>query len=142
MNHSIDLHLLAQNVLAQNNAEGGGSILSLLIILIPMGAILYMTVIPQRKQRQRHAEMLRKIDVGDEVLTTGGILGTITHVEDDVYHVEIDTDVVIRVSKGAIARNMAEPDPAEKPARGGLLGGLSAPAKGAADSDETTEDGK
>ena len=142
MNHSIDLHLLAQNVLAQNNAEGGGSILSLLIILIPMGAILYMTVIPQRKQRQRHAEMLRKIDVGDEVLTTGGILGTITHVEDDVYHVEIDTDVVIRVSKGAIARNMAEPDPAEKPARGGLLGGLSAPAKDATDSDETTEDGK
>ena len=142
MNHTIDLHLLAQTVLAQDDAQGGGSILSLLIILIPMGAILYMTVIPQRKQRQRHAEMLRKIDVGDEVLTTGGILGTITHVEDDVYHVEVDTDVVIRVSKAAIARNMAEPDPAEKPARGGLLGGRTAPPKDASDTDETTEDGK
>ena len=142
MNHSIDLHLLAQGVLAQDNAQGGGSILSLLIILIPMGAILYMTVIPQRKQRQRHAEMLRKIDVGDEVLTTGGIVGTITHVEDDLYHVEVDTDVVIRVSKGAIARNMAEPDPAEKPARGGLLGGLTAPPKDAPETGETPADGK
>lgn len=141
MNHTIDLQLLA-GVLAQNETQNSGSILSLLIILIPMGAILYMTVIPQRKQRQRHAEMLRRIDVGDEVLTTGGIIGTITHVEDDVYHLEVDTDVVIRVSKGAIARNMAEPDPAEKPARGGLLGGLGAPQKDAADGDEGTEDGK
>lgn len=142
MNHSIDLSLLAQGVLAQDSNQGGGSILSLLIILIPMGAILYMTVIPQRKQRQRHAEMLRKIDVGDEVLTTGGIVGTITHVEDDLYHVEVDTDVVIRISKGAIARNMAEPDPAEKPARGGLLGGLGAPAKDAPDSGDAAADGK
>ena len=141
MNHSIDLHLLAQSVLAQDDAQGG-SILSLLIILIPMGVILYMTVIPQRKQRQRHAEMLRKIDVGDEVLTTGGIVGTITHVEDDLYHLEVDTDVVIRVSKGAIARNMAEPDPAEKPARGGLLGGLTAAPKDAPETGETAEDGK
>jgi preprotein translocase subunit YajC len=142
VSHSIDFHLLAQNVLAQNNAEGGGSILSLLIILIPMGAILYMTVIPQRKQRQRHAEMLRKIDVGDEVLTTGGILGVITHVEDDVYHVEIDTDVVIRISKGAIARNMAEPDPSVKPARGGLMGGLTGAPKQDADAEDGAADGQ
>jgi preprotein translocase subunit YajC len=122
---SIDTTLFAQTILAQN--EGGGNILSLLIILIPMGAILYMTIIPQRKQRQRHAEMLRRIEVGDEILTTGGILGVITHVEDDVYHVEVDTDVVIRLSKAAVARNMAEPDPATKPTgqRKGLLGGAT-----------------
>lgn len=113
------------SILAQN--EGEGSMLSLLIILIPMGAILYMTIIPQRKQRQRHAEMLRTLDVGDDVLTTGGVLGKITHIDDDVYHVEIDTDVVVRVAKSAIARNMAEPDPAEKPAaRKSLLGGAKA----------------
>ena len=113
-------------ILAQANNEGGGSMLSLLIILIPMGAILYMTIIPQRKQRQRHADMLRQLDVGDEVLTTGGIVGTITHVDDDLYHLEVDTDVVIRVAKAAIARNTAEPDPAEKPApRRSLLGGAA-----------------
>ncbi len=124
--NSIDPALLLQTILAQDDAAGGGSILSLLIILIPMGAILYMTIIPQRKQRQRHADMLRRIDVGDEVMTTGGIIGVITHADDDTYHVEVDTDVVIRVSKAAIARSMEEPDPAEKPAarqRKGLLGG-------------------
>lgn len=121
--------VLAQLLAQKDNAQGGG-LLSLLIILIPMGAILYMTIVPQRKQRQRHADMLRQLGVGDEVLTTGGIVGTITHVDDDVYHLEVDTDVVIRVAKSAIARNMAEPDPAARPAgqRKGLLAGLTGAA--------------
>jgi len=135
---STTTNVIAQ-LLAQNDNAQGGGLLSLLIILIPMGAILYMTIVPQRKQRQRHADMLRRLDVGDEVLTTGGIVGTITHVEDDVFHVEVDTDVVIRVAKSAIARNMAEPDPAEKPAgqRRGLLGGATT---GASDDDAPSEE--
>ncbi len=100
-------------ILAQ---QSGGNPLSLLIIVIPMAAILYMTIVPQRKQRQRQADMLRKLDVGDEVITTGGIVGVITFVEDDLFHLEVDTDVVIRIAKSAVARSTAEPDPAEKPA--------------------------
>ncbi len=101
------------SILAQ---QEGGNPLSLLIIVIPMAAILYMTIVPQRKQRQRQADMLRKLDVGDEVITTGGIVGVITFVEDDLFHLEVDTDVVIRIAKSAVARTTAEPDPAEKPA--------------------------
>jgi preprotein translocase subunit YajC len=100
-------------ILAQ---QSGGSPLSRLIIVSPMAAILYMTIVPQRKQRQRQADMLRKLDVGDEVVTTGGIVGVITFVEDDLFHLEVDTDVVIRIAKSAVARSTTEPDPAEKPA--------------------------
>lgn len=100
-------------ILAQ---QEGGNPLSLLIIVIPMAAILYMTIVPQRKQRQRQADMLRKLDVGDEVITTGGIVGVITFVEDDLFHLEVDTDVVIRIAKSAVARSTAEPDPADKTA--------------------------
>jgi preprotein translocase subunit YajC len=100
-------------ILAQ---QQGSNPLSLLIIVIPMGAILYMTIVPQRKQRQRQADMLRKLDVGDEVVTTGGIVGVITFVEDDLFHLEVDTDVVIRIAKSGVARSTAEPDPAQKPA--------------------------
>lgn len=106
--------LTLSTMLAQD--EGGGSILGLLIILIPMGAILYMTIVPQRKQRQRQADMLRKLDVGDEVITTGGIVGVITFVEDELFHLEIDNDVVIRIAKSAVARSTADPDPADKTA--------------------------
>lgn len=106
--------LTLSTLLAQD--EGGGSILGLLIILIPMGAILYMTIVPQRKQRQRQADMLRKLDVGDEVITTGGIVGVITFVEDELFHLEVDNDVVIRIAKSAVARSTADPDPADRTA--------------------------
>ncbi len=126
-------------ILAQD--EGGGSLLSLLIIIIPMGAILYLAIVPQRKARQRQAEMLRKLDVGDEIVTSGGIVGVITHAEDDLYHLEVDDDVVIRIAKSAVARSTAEPDPAERPpsrSRKGLLGG----AAGGSDAEEDDSDSK
>ena len=129
--------LTLTTILAQDNG-GGGSILSLLIILIPMGAILYMTIIPQRKQRQKQADMLRKLDVGDEVITTGGIVGVITFVEDELFHLEVDNDVVIRIAKSSVARSTAEPDPAAKPAsrsrRGATKGGAA--DDGVVDEDE------
>jgi preprotein translocase subunit YajC len=120
----VSTHL--STILAQ---QEGGSPLGLLIIVIPMAAILYMTIVPQRKQRQRHADMLRTLDVGQEVVTTGGIVGVITAVDDDLFHVEVDSDVVIRIAKSAIARSTTEPDPSERPAS------RSRRAKQAADED-------
>lgn len=94
-------------VLAQSDNQG--SPLGLLILLVPMGAILWLTIVPQRKQRQRQAELMSKLAVGEEVVTNGGIIGTITFLEDDVVHLEVDSDVVIRVAKGAISRTTSEP---------------------------------
>lgn len=70
---------------------------------------------PQRKQRQKQAALLSKLDTGDEVITTGGIIGTITFVEADLYHIEIDTDVVIRIAKSGVAKSLSEPP---EPAKG------------------------
>jgi preprotein translocase subunit YajC len=135
-------------ILAQEK-KGGGSITGLLIILIPMGAILYMTIMPQRKQRQKQAALLSKLDVGDEVITTGGIIGTITCVEDDLYHIEIDVDVVIRIAKSGVAKSLAEPVAPEKGktsskgasrSRKGLLAGaLGGAAPQEVESAEVTE---
>lgn len=105
--------------------QQSGSPLGLLIILIPFGLLIWMMVVPQRKQRARHQQLLASLDVGDEVVTAGGIVGVITHLEDDIVHLEVDHDVVIRVAKSSISRSLAEPDAAEAGAsRGGLLGGL------------------
>ena len=57
---------------------------------------------------------MSSIDVGDEVVTTGGIIGMITYIEDDSYHVEIDHDVVIRVAKSAISQSASAPEPTSK----------------------------
>lgn len=98
-------------------AQKQGSPLGLLILLVPMGAILWLTIVPQRKQRQKQAALMSQLAVGEEVVTNGGIIGTITFLEDDVVHLEVDSDVVIRVAKGAISRTTSEPVPADKGAR-------------------------
>lgn len=105
-------------------AESQGSPLGILILIVPFGLLIWLMVVPQRKQKARQQELMSSLAVGDEVMTTGGIVGQITHIEDGLVHLEIDHDVVIRVAKGSIGRSMAEPDPDAAPARGGLLGGL------------------
>jgi preprotein translocase subunit YajC len=121
-------------------AQQSGSPFGLLIILIPFGLLIWLMVVPQRKQRQRQQDLLSKLDVGDEVITSGGIVGVITHVEDQIVHLEVDHDVVIRVSKSAIARSTAEPDPATATrSRGGMLGGLL--GGGAAPTEDSSSNG-
>jgi len=105
-------------------AESQGSPLGILILIVPFGLLIWLMVVPQRKQKARQQELISSLSVGDEVMTTGGIVGQITHIEDGLVHLEIDHDVVIRVAKGSVGRSMAEPDPDAAPAKGGLLGGL------------------
>lgn len=121
-------------LLAQEQKSGGG-LISLLILILPMAALVYLMTIPQRKQRQKQAAMLQQVDVGHEVVTTGGIVGVVTYVDDDLFHIEVDDDVVIRVAKNAVSKNMSvteEPTPSRS--RKGLLdGALGGSAKGGGD---------
>jgi preprotein translocase subunit YajC len=81
-----------------------GSLLSLLFPLLLLAPVIYLMIVPQRKQKQRHAEFISSLKVGDDVVTSGGIHGVVTHLDNDIVHVEVDTDVVIRVSKASLAR--------------------------------------
>ena len=91
-------------------AEQQGGLLSLLFPLLLLAPLMYFMIVPQRKQKQRHAQFISRLSAGDEVVTSGGIHGTITFIEDDVVHVQVDTDVVIRVSKASLARKESEPE--------------------------------
>jgi preprotein translocase subunit YajC len=85
--------------------QKGNPLVSLLVLGLPIAAIFYLMVIPQRKQRAKQQAFLSKLGVGDEVVTSGGLYGTITHIEDGVAHLEVDTDVVIRVAVSSLSRS-------------------------------------
>ena len=75
-----------------------------LIIMVLMLGVMYVLMI--RPQRQRQAQLQSMIDgagVGDDVLTTGGIYGTITQVEDDDIVVEIANGVTVHMTRRGIA---------------------------------------
>jgi preprotein translocase subunit YajC len=123
------------SILAQ---ESQGSPLGLLIILVPVGLLIYMMIVPQRKQRARQQQLIASIDTGDEVVTAGGIVGVVTVVEDDLVHLEVDNDVVIRVAKGSVSRNLSEPE--SESSSGGFLSGLFGGGRSAAPSDAASDD--
>jgi preprotein translocase subunit YajC len=75
-----------------------------LIIMVLMLGVMYVLMI--RPQRQRQAQQQSMIDnarVGDDVLTTGGIYGTITQIEGDDVVVELAPELTVHMTRRGIA---------------------------------------
>lgn len=72
------------------------------IILI---AIMYFIIIrPQQKAAKSHKEMLEALKKGDKIVTLGGIISTIYKVEEQFLSIKINDDVIVKVTKDAVAR--------------------------------------
>lgn len=88
-----------------------------LISFLPMGliavAMYFLMIAPQRKKQKEHEKLLASLQSGDEVLTSGGIFGTITNVKDDRFVVRIADDTKIEVGKSFIT-TVVRKDGAEK----------------------------
>ena len=82
-----------------------------LIIIVVLFAVMWLFLVrPQRRRQVQQAQMQNTLEAGDEVLTAGGIHGTVEKVEDDVVHVEIAAGTVIRVDRRAIASVAQQPE--------------------------------
>lgn len=91
------------------------SVLSLLLPLAVMVLIFWLFIIrPEKKRNKEMQNMLDNIQVADEVVTTGGIIGRVLSVQSDTILIETGSDrTKIRVIKSAIARNNTEHEAAE-----------------------------
>jgi preprotein translocase subunit YajC len=74
-----------------------------LILIVVFGAAWLLFVMPARKRKMSHAAMQDSIDVGDEIITAGGLHGTVTAFEDDLVRVEIAPGVVATLDRRAVA---------------------------------------
>jgi len=91
-------------------ASSGGS--GVLFIIVIAFLVLYLIVIrPQRRRQAQQQQITSELKVGDEVLTAGGIYGTISQVEDDRVTVEIAPKLEVQVARRAIAGVLTEPEP-------------------------------
>ena len=74
-----------------------------LIIVIILGLAWFLLAVPARRRRSSHAAMQDSVDVGDEVITAGGIHGTVREITDDLVDLEIAPSVVVKLDRRAIA---------------------------------------
>jgi preprotein translocase subunit YajC len=78
-------------------------------------ALWAIVILPQQRRVRAHNALVNVLEEGDEVMTTSGILGTITQLDDEVLHLEVAPGVTLRVVRGAVARRMNEPEPEPEP---------------------------
>jgi len=80
-----------------------------LLVLILLFVVMYAAMIrPQQRRAREHQALIAAVEVGDEVMTTAGIFGTVTAVEGDVISIEITPGVVMRVARAAIGRRLTQ----------------------------------
>ena len=93
------------------SSGSGGSLITLLIFVVPFGLLFLFMRNQQRRVRQQQA-LQQAAEVGDEVLTTAGIFGTIVDEDEDegTVTVEIAPGTRIRMVRSGIARRLTEDD--------------------------------
>ena len=104
------LNLISTSSNASAAAAAGSqwaSILTMILPLVLMVGIFYFLILrPEKKRNKEMQQMLNNIQVADEVVTTGGIIGRVLSVKEDTVLIETGSDrTKIRVLKSAIARN-------------------------------------
>ncbi|WP_421792141.1 preprotein translocase subunit YajC [Hyphobacterium sp.] len=94
---------------------GSGGAMAALIQFAPLILIFvvfyFLLIRPQQKRMKEHREMVAALSKGDEVVTSGGILGKVTKVDDAEAQVEIATGVKVRVMKATISEVRSRTQP-------------------------------
>jgi len=75
----------------------------LIIMVLVLGVMYVLMIRPQRQRQAQQQSMIDGANVGDDVLTTGGIYGTISEVEGDDIVVEIASGVTVHMTRRGIA---------------------------------------
>lgn len=113
---------------------GGGGLEALLPLILIFVVFYFLLIRPQQKKMKQHREMLTAIRRGDRVVTGGGIIGTVSKVDNDQeLTVEIAKDIKVKVRRDLVSTVVSKTEPAaggqprpaneDKP-QGGLLSRL------------------
>lgn len=84
-------------------SSGATNFMSFLPMIVIFVLFWFLLIRPQQKKAKEHSKMVSALKAGDEVITTGGILGKITKTTDQFILLEIASNVVIHVQKNTIA---------------------------------------
>ena len=109
------------------SAGGGGDLTSLLPFVLIFVVFYFFLIRPQQKRAKEHREMVSQLRRGDKVITSGGLVGTVTKSVDgqETVEVEIAKDVKVNIMRTMIADKRSKDDKknaakAEEPKKSGL----------------------
>jgi preprotein translocase subunit YajC len=101
----------ATTILAAASKGSSGGTPIFLFLILGLGAVWLIFIRPQRRKQRAQQSMQSELAVGDEIVTAGGVYGTVTQIGDDEVRVEIAPNVEVRLARRAIAAHLTEPEP-------------------------------
>jgi preprotein translocase subunit YajC len=75
-------------------------------LVILVAAFYFLIVRPQRRQQMIRRQIIATVDVGDEIVTSGGVFGTVAAIDAETLEVEIAPGVIVKIARGAVAQKI------------------------------------
>ncbi len=96
------------SLLLTNAAGSQNPIIGFLPIILIFGIFYFLLFLPMQRQKKKQQKMLSDLQSGERVLTNGGLIGTITKIEDDRLIIRIRPDgVKLEVARSAVANKIS-----------------------------------
>jgi preprotein translocase subunit YajC len=93
---------MISNAYAQAAAGGDAGFMGLLPIVLMFVLLYFLMIRPQMKRAKEHKQMVEALQKGDEVVTSGGVLGRISEMGEAYITLEIAPNTAISVQRGAV----------------------------------------
>lgn len=112
MNSAVDslvegaIGLLIPNAYAEGPAQGGDPMQLVIMVAIFFAIMYFMIIRPQQKRAKEHASLLGSLSKGDEVVTSGGVLGKVANIGDNFIEIKVSEGNTMKVQKHAITTVM------------------------------------
>lgn len=90
------------------SGEGAGGFTGFIPLILMFVIFYFLLIRPQQKRTKEHRQMISNLKKGDRIVTSGGIHGRITGMDDSTLTVEIADKVRVKVARGNVS-NLAQP---------------------------------
>lgn len=94
-------------------APGGGGSMLLIYMGLFLAGMYFLTIAPQRKMQKQHDKLVSELKQGDEILTKGGVYGTVVNVKNDRFVIKIADNTKIELAKPfiqTVVKKKGEPE--------------------------------
>ena len=94
--------------------------MSALILLPLFAALVWLMIIPQRRQAKEQRALLAALQEGDAVMTSAGIYGIVTEIDGDIMYLEVAEGIELKMTRASVVRRIVDDadESTEAPAEG------------------------
>ncbi len=91
-------------------AQGGGAFSSIIMMVVIFAIFYFILIRPQQKKMKEHKKLVEELKKGDEIITAGGIYGTVEGLTPDTLTVKIAEGTKVKITRSSVAGVITEKD--------------------------------